>query len=387
MMQSVEIFTGAGGLALGIARAGFNHCLAVECNFSACKTLFLNQDQIFTQNNLPYIFQAKVEEFDFSLIDKKVDLLAGGPPCQPFSHGGLHQGLLDKRDMFPQFVRAVRELKPKIFIVENVKGLLRKSFAKYFEYIILQLTYPEMVIKTGETWIEHLSRLEQYNIKGMHKGLFYKVLFRLLNAADYGVPQRRERVFIVGIRSDINLQWSFPQPTHCQETLLWSQWVTGEYWEQYKIRKPEPPEKLVSKIKKLQSRLLTPEKQRWLTVRDAIHDLPDPTQIKTQNICNHWFVPGAKAYPGHTGSPVDEPAKTLKAGVHGVPGGENMIRFSNGTVRYFTIREAARLQTFPDTYTFFGSWTEAMRQLGNAVPVTLSEKIACCLLNRLSKVS
>ena len=91
---------------------------------------------------------------------------------------------------------------------------------------------------------------------------------------------------------------------------------------------------------------------------------------------NHRFNPGARSYPGHTGSPWDQPSKTLKAGDHGVPGGENTLRHPNGRVRYFTVREAARLQTFPDGYEFHGSWTETMRQLGNAVPVQLSFSVA-----------
>jgi DNA (cytosine-5)-methyltransferase 1 len=91
---------------------------------------------------------------------------------------------------------------------------------------------------------------------------------------------------------------------------------------------------------------------------------------------NHRFQPGARSYPGHTGSPLDEPAKTLKAGVHGVPGGENMLVRPDGSIRYFTVRESARLQTFPDNFKFHGSWTETMRQLGNAVPVKLAEVIA-----------
>ena len=114
----------------------------------------------------------------------------------------------------------------------------------------------------------------------------------------------------------------------------------------------------------------------WLTVRDAIGDLPDPEKELRNGIANHNFNAGARSYMGHTGSPLDEPAKTLKAGDHGVPGGENMLARVDGSVRYFTVREAARLQTFPDDYTFRGAWTEAMRQLGNAVPVKLAEVVA-----------
>ena len=121
-----------------------------------------------------------------------------------------------------------------------------------------------------------------------------------------------------------------------------------------------------------------PKGKPWLTTRDAIGDLPDPElePRKALNFTNHKFQAGARSYPGHTGSPLDEPAKTLKAGVHGVPGGENMLVREDGGIRYFTVRESARLQTFPDSFTFQGSWTEAMRQLGNAVPVTMARVIA-----------
>jgi DNA (cytosine-5)-methyltransferase 1 len=115
-----------------------------------------------------------------------------------------------------------------------------------------------------------------------------------------------------------------------------------------------------------------------MTVRDAISDLPKPVAKRTSDEpgLTHFSISGARTYVGHTGSPLDEPAKTLKAGVHGVPGGENMLALPDGSVRYFTIRESARLQSFPDEFVFPNSWTESMRQIGNAVPVRLSESIA-----------
>jgi len=115
----------------------------------------------------------------------------------------------------------------------------------------------------------------------------------------------------------------------------------------------------------------------WATVRDAICDLPDPEHQKSASkFLNHKFQAGARSYAGHTGSGLEEPAKTLKAGDHGVPGGENMLLRADGTVRYFTVRESARLQTFPDDFRFHGSWSETMRQLGNAVPVKLAHLVA-----------
>ena len=114
----------------------------------------------------------------------------------------------------------------------------------------------------------------------------------------------------------------------------------------------------------------------WVTVRDALKEFPDPVSSEAKNFANHVFQPGARPYTGHTGSPLDEPAKTLKAGDHGVPGGENMIAFPSGDVRYFTVREAAAIQTFPKRFLFSSSWSENMRQIGNAVPVQLAKTLA-----------
>ena len=121
----------------------------------------------------------------------------------------------------------------------------------------------------------------------------------------------------------------------------------------------------------------------WNTVREALSGLPVPTPKGDPEIGNHFLQKGARVYAGHTGSPLDQPAKALKAGVHGVPGGENMLRHANGTVRYFTVRESARLQTFPDDFEFSGSWSESMRQLGNAVPVELAHVIAASVTSSL----
>ena len=217
----------------------------------------------------------------------------------------------------------------------------------------------------------------------------YRLVWRLVNAADYGTPQRRERVLFVAIRSDISREWSFPEPTHSVDSLLYDQWVSGDYWNAHAVARrsrPKLPFRLKTRIDKL-AFLGRPNGRAWCTVRDAISDLPAPQMSMSRGIANHRLQPGAKAYPGHTGSPLDEPAKTLKAGDHGVPGGENMLLQPNGHVRYFTVREAARLQGFPDDYLFHGSWTETMRQLGNAVPVGLAEIVASSLKDYLNAAS
>jgi DNA (cytosine-5)-methyltransferase 1 len=287
--------------------------------------------------------------------------------------------------MWSEAVRVVRETRPKAFIFENVKGLTRASFASYLAYIVHQLTYPELTRRGDEGWEEHLGRLERHHTGHERaSGLNYRVVHRVLNAADYGIPQRRERVVFVGFRSDLGIKWSFPKVTHSFEALLWEQ-NSGQYWERREIAKRGRylAPRLVERAARIKDQ---PHEAAWRTVRDAIGDLPDPENdpFSAAMVLNHRFQPGARSYAGHTGSPLDEPAKTLKAGVHGVPGGENMLVRADGSLRYFTIRESARLQTFPDDFRFHGAWSEAMRQLGNAVPVDLAEIIASDVYRRLS---
>lgn len=386
-MRSIELFAGAGGLGIGSSRAGFMPQAVIEWDRYCCDTIRENQERGTAPVAHWPLFHGDVRDFNYSDIRGEVDLISGGPPCQPFSICGKHAGPLDSRDMFPQAVRAVRELQPKAFLFENVKGLTRQSFASYLEYIRLQLTYPEITAREGEAWTDHLARLERYHTQGQHDGLHYRLVMRLLNAADYGVPQKRERVFLVGFRSDLDAEWAFPNPTHSQEALLWSQWRSGEYWDRHRVSTRQRPKD--AKAKARAARLdEAPISLPWLTVRDALHGLPDPEKepLAAEAFPNHRFQGGARSYPGHTGSPLDEPAKTLKAGDHGVPGGENMLRRPDGSIRYFSVRESARLQTFPDNFIFHGSWTETMRQLGNAVPVSLAEVVARSVHEQLRDV-
>lgn len=380
-MKSVELFAGAGGLAMGCELAGFEPLAVVEWDKWACDTIRENQKSGFPLVADWALHEGDVRGFDWASITDQVDLLAGGPPCQPFSMGGKHRAYDDNRDMFPATVDVVRRLKPKAFIVENVKGLTRSTFANYYQYILLQLEFPDVPPRKDEDWYDHLLRLQAERTSGRKKesGLSYNVVPTLVNAADYGIPQKRERVFIVGFRSDLGIEWSFPKATHSLDALLHDQWVTGVYWERHGIpvnQRPSMPVKFASRVRKLRDNLLPIDTLPWRTVRDALDGLPEPQSKGARKIPDHGFQGGARVYPGHTGSPLDLPAKTLKAGDHGVPGGENMMVKENGEVRYFTIRESARLQTFPDGFRFHGSWTETMRQLGNAVPVMLAQRVA-----------
>ena len=225
-MKSVELFVGAGGLALGTARAGFKHETVIEWDHNACDTLRRNKADGVDHVRNWRIIEGDVCDYDFTQHAGPVDCIIGGPPCQPFSLGGRHRGHSDARDMFPQAVRAVRETMPKAFMFENVKGLLRQSFANYYQYIIHQLEYPTVTRKGDEEWTDHLARLEKIKTRDRKpKELHYNVVFQLLNAADYGVPQCRERVLIVGIRGDLGVEFSFPQSTHSYDALLYDKWV------------------------------------------------------------------------------------------------------------------------------------------------------------------
>ncbi len=362
-MRSVELFSGCGGLALGTARAGFEHVKMVEWNADACATLAHNKASgIEYVRDWPFL-QGDVRTIDWGKIRGRLDLVAGGPPCQPFSIGGKHKGESDTRDMWPEAIRAVRELRPRAFLFENVRGLTRPAFAEYLAWITAHLRAPSATCRENEVRADHLRRLKTANAE-------YDVLVLKVNAADFGAAQKRHRVVVAGIRRDLGVALSAPAPTHSRERLLWDQWVSGEYWKRHRMKAPaDGPVAVADRraVERLRAAGKVPVGDPWRTVRDALAGLGEPNGKR-----NHIFQDGARAYPGHTGSPLDEPAKALKAGDHGVPGGENMMVRDDGSVRYFTVREAARLQGLPDKWAFPSSWTESMRQLGNAVPVELA---------------
>jgi DNA (cytosine-5)-methyltransferase 1 len=384
-MKSIELFVGAGGLALGVARSGFEHQIVIECNKNAVATLSFNKSAGVEHIRDWNIYSGRIEDFDYGSVDPEITMISGGPPCQPFSLGGKHKAHRDKRDMFPRVTEAVRHLRPSVFFLENVKGLMRKSFEPYFNYIIHRLMYPHYPRKDDESWEEHLVRLKKFDSYSRKPSdTWYNVNYKLLNAADYGVPQKRERVFIVGIRSDLGATFEFPEPTHSEDALIYSKYISGDYWNEVDLPKKKRPEPSIREQRRLDAwdkhdiSFKAIHTAPWRTVRQALAGLKQLIEGETdKDDPNHFLNPGARSYPGHTGSSWDEPAKTLKAGDHGVPGGENTVRVNGkADVRYFSVREAARLQTFPDEYHFCGAWTEGMRQLGNAVPVHLANVIA-----------
>lgn len=368
---------------MGVKNAGFDVSLLIEKDIHACRTVKRNAAYLTSRNKKLNLWHGDAREFEYNSVEDEIALVCGGPSCQPFSIGGRHAAQADDRDMFPEAIRAVRELFPHAFIFENVKGLTRPRFQSYLNYLELQMTYPELQSKIGEDWHQHLARLQRFHTQGSDKGLTYRVISQVVNAANFGIPQKRERVFFVGFRKDIGIEWFFPRQTHSFDSLLLDQ-LEGGYWERHEIPKAQrwPDKRLKMKAERL---LGITFGQPWRTVRDAISDLPEPDENAFDGEFNsHVLRKGARSYKGHTGSFIDLPAKTLKAGKHGVPGGENMLLNSDGSVRYFTVRECARLQTFPDSFNFEGVWSANMRQLGNAVPVLLAEIIAKSVFSELS---
>ena len=364
---------------MGIERAGFRHLSVVECDSNARATIETNNRLGNYSQKWPLHQEPDARKVDYTGFRGQARLVAGGPPCQPWSMGGLHKGYKDERDLFPEAVRAVREIEPHAFLFENVRGLTRQSFAEYVEYVRLQMIHPWLPIKSDEDWPDHLASLQRIDGSGIEPdGHVYNVNIAPIHCADFGTPQSRNRVIFAGVRSDLGTEWKWPQITHSLDALLWSQYVSSDYWTGHDVKERQCPPRLKERVKKLKEEGNAPKELPWVTVRDTISRLPNPAKVLDRTSMErdqHVLIPGARTYKGHTGSPLDWPAKTLKAGVHGVPGGENMLRYDNGQVRYFTVRESALLQGFHAGYVFEGSWVECMRQIGNAVPVMVAEQL------------
>lgn len=376
-------------------QAGFKHLCVNEFAKRACETLRANEAiDVARPGTRPVgvpspaaaarakkwpLIEGDVREISFDGWSGKVDVVAGGVPCQPFSLGGAHKGHLDERNLWPDFERVVRETRPRVLLGENVKGLTRPSFAPYWQYVLRSLRAPFESRRATETWEQHDKRLVKILRKAGDPSERYDVDAHVVNAADYGVPQVRWRVFVVGIRQDQSLEWDFPQATHSRQSLRQAQ-LDGSYWKEHGL--PEDP------LKAIPSSDPESDLVRWQTLRDAICDLPDPHEgIESPGWLHHRGHPGARIYAGHTPNELDKPAKTVKAGVHGVPGGESVLRKDDGSIRYLTVRETARIMTFPDTWKLEGPRGEQMRQLGNAVPVKLGRVVADSIATALKKDS
>lgn len=207
---------------------------------------------------------------------------------------GKHSGCLDDRDMFTQTVRAVREARPRAFVFENVQGLTRAAFADYFDYILLQLEFPSLTAKPKEQWGDHLTRLRKWKNKPGAVSE-YRVTFKLVTAANYGVPQKRMRVFFVGFRADDDKLWTPPAETHSADALLLSQWASGGILGAAQGGHAPPaarPEGVKRKLRTLVDADYGANLLAWKTVREAICDLPDPER-HPHKVQAHRFQPGA----------------------------------------------------------------------------------------------
>jgi DNA (cytosine-5)-methyltransferase 1 len=361
----VELFAGAGGLTLGLTAAGLPPDHLFEQNKHCCNTLRLNSSGTTPQIS-GKVHEGDIGEVDWSKFRERVRVLSGGPPCQPFSLAGRHLAERDGRNQFPITLRAIRELQPAVVLLENVPGLARPPFRPYLNYIVRQLECPSCVPRRSEIWDEHDQRLQRHQ-RAASARPEYVVRWWVINSADFGVAQARVRVVFAASRADLPVIGP-PKPTHSRAALVRDQ-ENGDYWRQRGLRKRQRNE-WPRRVHGASSTLGT-DYHPWCTVRDALAGLPDPSRDENKDE-NHWFIPGARLYRRHSGSELDWPAKTVKAGVHGVAGGENVLILENGSHRYFTLRELARLQCFSDNYCFTGPRSRIIGQIGNAVPVELA---------------
>lgn len=367
--SDVNLFAGAGGLAIGLFNAGFGPFSFYEKDADACATLGHNiaSDRPTLSGS---VVQGDLTTVNWLDLPSQVRLLAAGVPCQPFSNAGNHSGEKDPRNMFPQFMDAARHLMPMAVIVENVRGLSKSIHSAYFDYLRLQLEYPFLVPNSDEHWSNHYTRLKRFRESPTYIPA-YSVGWRLVDAANHGVAQRRQRVFFVAIRVDLG-EYKFPVNTHSKASLLRDK-ASGIYWERHEIN-PRFENEMPTK-----GDYVAP----WVTVRDQLYGLGEPADLESESQNNHWRIKGARTYRGHTGSDLDSPSKTIKAGSHGVPGGENTVIADSGTVRYYTLREMARIQGFPDEHIFKGTRSSVIRQIGNAVPPDLANSISTPLARLL----
>ncbi len=369
----IELFAGAGGMTLGLVNAGFSPDLLFEINADCCATLRMN-----TEGKKPWIAGNVIEDdvarVAWDALDRPVRLLSAGPPCQPFSLAGKHLADQDDRNEFPSTIRAIRSLRPGCVLIENVYGLSRMSFRPYLEYIVRQIECPDVVPKDRETWDHHDRRIRRRMTDPDYRSE-YHAQWKLLNAADFGVPQARARVIILATRKDLP-EVAMPAPTHSMASMIRDQ-ISGEYWNKHGLRIrsgrefPKAPPGVIEDPKC--------DRLPWNTIRDGLMGLPKPEKHDDDSGFCHWLIPGARLYRGHTGSDLDWPSKTIKAGVHGVAGGENVIRLTASTHRYLTLREMARIQGFHDDYLFYGTRSRIISQIGNAVPCGLAEALGRAL--------
>ncbi len=316
---ALSLFAGAGGLDLGF-RGGFAFLRRSypRTGFRITKAYDINPKAVETYNsNLEPVCEVR-DAMTLNLDElPKVDVVLGGFPCQDFSVAGKRRGIsVHRGSLYKALVLAVEAVRPKIFLAENVKGLLTANGGLAVQVITKDFA---------------------------NAGPGYRVYMGLLNAADFGVPQRRERVFIVGVRKDLEGEFRFPRPTHAPPTL-----ADGVD--------------------------LLP----WVTAKDALADLEEEERLKSMP---NWEWSKAKKNRGQGNDPIkaDQPSPTIRAEHHG------NIEFHYRLSRRLSVREAARLQSFPDDFIFQASMSEAYKLVGNAVPPVLAWHLAVAVRDFLDK--
>lgn len=333
--NSIELFAGGGGLAIGMEKAGFHHILLNEFDKSACDTL---------RHNRPNwnVIEDDVHNIDFTPYKGQVDFLSGGFPCQAFSYAGEKRGFEDARGtLFFELARAVKETQPKVFMGENVKGLFTHDNGKTLQVI------KDVIADLGYTLIEP----------------------RVLKAIMYFVPQKRERLMLVAIRNDIadKVSFKWPDPYHRVLTLrdafykgiLYDSDVPASDYQKYPKRKEE----IMSMV---------PEGGYW-------KDLPDDIQREYMKNC--YFMGGGKTGIARRLA-LDEPSLTLTC----APAMKQTERCHPTETRPLSIREYARIQTFPDDWEFKGNMTAQYKQIGNAVPVNLAYAMGRSIIRLLNDI-
>jgi DNA (cytosine-5)-methyltransferase 1 len=329
--NAIELFAGAGGLALGLENAGLKSIMLNEIDKHACNTL---------RNNRPNwnIIEGDIKNIDFKPYKGKVDVITGGFPCQSFSYAGKKLGFEDTRGtLFYEFVRAINETKPLICVGENVRGLLNHD--------------------KGMTLESMLSILHEIGYNVMPP--------RILKAIFHRVPQKRERLLIVGIRSDIKVNYEFPRSQPSKYTLkdalragqLFNTDVPNSKHMEYSKRKKE----ILQHV---------PQGGYW-------KDLP--LDLQKEYMQKSFYLGGGKTGMARRMS-WDDPCLTLTCS----PAQKQTERCHPDETRPFTIREYARIQTFPDNWKFEGPITSQYKQIGNAVPVNLAEEIGYTIIKALN---
>jgi len=331
----IELFAGAGGLALGLERAGFHSILLNEIDRNACQTLIKNRPNWNVVN-------APIEEVDFQAYKGKVDLVSGGFPCQAFSYAGKKLGFEDVRGtLFYEFARCLKESQPSMFIAENVRGILRHDNGQTIQTIV-----------------------------SVFKELGYHVFSpNLLKAIHYRVPQKRERVIIIGIKQELwdGGEFTWPSPDGQIYTVK-DALMKGDLFDQ------DVPKSEGQKYPEAKKRImdLVPPGGYW---RDL------PVDIQKEYMKKSFYLGGGKTGMARRMS-WDEPSLTLTT----APAQKQTERCHPEETRPFTTREYARIQTFPDDWEFMGSQTSVYKQIGNAVPVNLAEVVGGSLIKMMNRL-